>query len=65
MNLAMSCPPTLPPPPFKRCACGNQYTMAQWNMLRLVGHQDYDEDGDNKLELRDCTCGSTIAVIKA
>ncbi len=65
MNVAVECAPTILPPPFKKCACGNHYTMAQWNSLRLIGQQDYEEDGDKKLELRDCTCGSTIAILKA
>lgn len=61
----MSCPATILPPPFKKCGCGKHFTMAQWNCLSLVGAQDYEEDGDQKLELRNCPCGSTIGIIKA
>lgn len=44
----------------KRCACGRVYARSEWGRLRLVGHQDDGEGG--LLELRDCTCKSTLAV---
>ncbi len=46
--------------PYKTCACGAEYTRDEWSELRFVGYLD---DGDGRLELRDCaSCGSTIAV---
>jgi len=45
--------------PIKTCACGRSYTAEQWRRLRLVGIQP-DEPVD--LELRDCECGSTLAM---
>jgi len=47
---------------IKQCACGESYTKAEWKELRFVGEQKLD---DGKLELRDCVCGSTIAIRKA
>lgn len=47
---------------FKRCRCGRTFTKAQWEELPYVGVQPtYDERG-SMLELRNCPCGSTIAV---
>ena len=45
----------------KTCACcGAAHDLAAWLSLRLRGHQiDAVED----LELRDCPCGSTLAVV--
>ncbi len=43
----------------KRCACGNPYSRSQWQKLALVGYQ---ADEVETLELRDCTCGSTLAI---
>lgn len=42
--------------PYKRCGCGRVYTLAQWLELRLVAANW------ERLEMRDCVCGSTIAV---
>ncbi len=48
-------------PPFKTCTCcGQSFTRANWQTLKLIGHQ-VDEDED--LEMRDCLCGSTLAVV--
>jgi hypothetical protein len=44
------------------CVCGRTYTAAGWANLPLVGRMDKDEDGDQKLELRNCRCRSTRAV---
>jgi hypothetical protein len=44
---------------LKRCGCGREYTRAEWNELRLAGEQVDDVE---RGELRDCLCGSTIAV---
>jgi len=40
---------------FKRCGCGRTHTRAEWLTLPFVG-LSYG------LELRNCACGSTIAV---
>lgn len=42
----------------KKCRCGATYTPETWSQLPLVGHQD---DVGGSLELRNCTCGSTIS----
>jgi hypothetical protein len=51
------------------CACGAQYSMAEWMGLPLKGVQKFDDDPDDPegpippLELRDCvSCGSTRAI---
>lgn len=45
---------------IKKCPnCGAEYTRETWAELPRVGRQD---DGVEALELRNCTCKSTIAV---
>jgi hypothetical protein len=44
----------------KVCGCGRPYTAAGWARLPRVGVQD---DGVERLELRNCLCGSTICVV--
>jgi hypothetical protein len=48
----------------KRCGCGRVHTPEAWQALRLAGCLDaLDDDGvPYTLELRDCGCGSTIAI---
>ncbi len=47
--------------PIKACGCGRAFTANDWSKLRLVGeHLDEVE----RQELRDCVCGSTIAICK-
>jgi hypothetical protein len=46
----------------KSCKCGQRFTQMQWNSLPNVGRMDLEEDGDKRLELRNCPCGSTIAI---
>ena len=43
----------------KRCACGRAWTESDWSTLRHVGVLDL---GGDRLDLRQCTCESTIAV---
>ncbi len=45
------------------CGCGRNYTHSGWSTLALVGVQD-DGAGlpDSVLELRNCSCGSTLAI---
>lgn len=40
---------------IKRCACGATYTRSTWRKLPFVGIWEH-------LELRNCTCSSTLAV---
>lgn len=40
-----------------KCACGLEH---EWLTLERLGEQD---DGVEILELRQCTCGSTMAVV--
>jgi hypothetical protein len=48
--------------PFKRCTCCDRpYTEHGWKLLPKIGmHRDWVEE----LELRNCPCGSTLAVVK-
>ena len=53
---------------FKTCgACGCSYTADKWRALPLKGIiDDRREHADGeRLELRNCTCGSTLAVVTA
>lgn len=46
---------------IKECACGRRYGESAWERLYYVGiHRDERPYPD--LELRNCVCGSTIAV---
>lgn len=45
--------------PFKRCSCGREYTRESWEALQYVGVQIDDVE---TFELKNCLCGSTIAV---
>lgn len=42
--------------------CSRAYTRAEWEALPLVGYGDAFDEGDRRLELRNCPCHSTIAV---
>jgi len=46
---------------IKTCACGLKYTRDEWELLPYRGVQ---ETPDENLELRDCKCGSTLAIRK-
>ena len=57
---ALKCQPMI----VKRCACGAAYTERGWDQLAVVGVISVPEDADGpaeKLEMRNCACGSTIA----
>lgn len=44
--------------------CGTSYTQARWLELKHLGsqHTEADEEGPAQtFELRNCTCGSTLA----
>jgi hypothetical protein len=47
--------------PIKSCGCcERQYTRPQWRSLKYIGVQDVG-DGEY-LELRNCSCGSTLGM---
>jgi hypothetical protein len=46
--------------PVKRVRVRASYGRAEWEALPLVGGQD---DGVERLELRQCACTSTIAIV--
>lgn len=51
------------PAVIKVCACSATYTLTQWLGLFRVGVMRIELDGDDAIELRDCSsCLSTIAV---
>lgn len=56
----------LTPPQFpKGCRCGAIYWREQWAGLPLRGRQECADDAGEPyaLELRNCVCGSTLAVV--
>ena len=46
----------------KTCRCGASWSRKAWAQLPLVGYADGGDDGE--LELRNCDCGSTLAVLR-
>lgn len=53
------------PRPYKRCACGREYSRLQWLDLPLAGRQHWEADEDEPaltIESRHCVCLSTIAI---
>jgi hypothetical protein len=44
----------------KTCSCGIAYDLAGWKALPFKGIQP---DPEEPLELKDCACGSTMAVV--
>lgn len=48
---------------FKKCGCGRAFTKEQWERLPAIGHQiTDDEEGQYDLEMKNCSCGSTLGV---
>ncbi len=46
---------------MKSCTCCHRsFTLEQWSALPLCGPQD---DGVECLELRNCHCGTTLAIV--
>lgn len=43
----------------KACGCGRSYTEHEWSLLKYIGEM---VDPEESCELRNCACGSTIAV---
>lgn len=50
-----------PPSPSKRCACGRSYDAIAWAELPRIGEIDNGREAGERMELRNCPCGSTIA----
>jgi len=49
--------------PVKECRCGRRYLSWSWAELPLVGYLPNGQDAAGEvLELRNCACGSTIAM---
>ncbi len=48
--------------PFKMCTCGRTFDARAWAKLALCGTL---EDDAETLELRNCPCGSTLAIVLA
>lgn len=52
---------------IKACPCGAEYDTASWAELPYNGLQKMDPpdepDSGERIELRTCTCGSTISVL--
>lgn len=49
----------------KKCGCGRSHSQEAWQALRYVGELAELVDDDGRpygLTLRDCACGSTLAV---
>ena len=44
---------------MKTCSCGRVHMREQWHRLPFVGVSDL---GGDRLDLRNCPCGSTICV---
>jgi CheY-like chemotaxis protein len=53
--------PRLPPDAVKRCSCGREHTRAQWAALARCGRMHLVRR-HAVLELRNCDCGSTLAL---
>lgn len=48
---------------YKRCSCEAEFTKEEFELLGFVGLSDAEENGDKRIELRNCNhCGSTIGV---
>ena len=45
----------------KRCACGRSWSRRSWGELPRLADWHYEE-GDVHLQLRTCSCGSTMSV---
>jgi hypothetical protein len=50
-----------PPSDEKRCLCGRAYDVETWTQLAKVGEIDNGREVGERMELRNCKCGSTLA----
>lgn len=48
---------------IKKCGCGHSYTLQGWRRLDLRGYMGDSDYGMEMMELRNCACGSTLAVL--
>ena len=48
---------------IKECPCGESYGMDGWLALPLCGRMRVAQPPDTTLELRNCACGSTLALL--
>ncbi len=51
---------------LKTCGCGRRYSRAEWGALPCVGVSFSPADAEGPaehLEYRNCSCGSTIAIV--
>src|SRR5437899_12621895 len=46
----------------KECTCGRRYNGESWSSLRLLGTMDNGRKVGELLELRLCSCGTSLAV---
>ncbi|GAF80804.1 unnamed protein product [marine sediment metagenome] len=46
----------------KICSCGIVYSLEDFRDLKYVGNQPFGYDDIESLELRNCTCESTISI---
>lgn len=46
----------------KQCSCGLAYGAVEWSALALRGHMAMELGTSPALELRNCSCGSTLGV---
>lgn len=55
---------TIPPPPIiKICpCCRKEYTLEEFRKLPGRWFMDLRADGDQRLEMRQCTCHSSIGI---
>jgi hypothetical protein len=49
--------------PFHTCSCGATYTKAQWVALPAPRKGEFFEDEFERLQFKNCPCGSTRAVV--
>ena len=49
----------------KICGCGREHYYGEWSSLEFVGYMPgVDDDGkDCRIELRNCPCASTLAIV--
>ncbi|HEY2514001.1 MAG TPA: hypothetical protein VGI39_24210 [Polyangiaceae bacterium] len=47
---------------LKTCSCGRAISPESWGRLPLIGTADNGRGIGELLELRNCTCGSTVAI---
>lgn len=59
MTRAEQCAPTIPAPPPKACGCGLEHDYFAWSRLPYLGVMG---DAHEAIELRNCACGSTLAI---